>query len=73
MTVKIGDRIVIESERAAQAGRSGTIEEILSEEPRRLRIRWDDGRESIFVPSAGSARIEAGAAPRRTRQKAAKA
>lgn len=69
MTVKVGDRIVIESERAAQAGRAGTIEEILSEEPRRLRIRWDDGRVSIFVPSAGSARIEAGA-PRRSRQKA---
>jgi hypothetical protein len=69
VTVKVGDRIVIESERAAQAGRAGTIQEILSEEPRRLRIRWDDGRESIFVPSAGSARIEAGT-PRRSRQKA---
>jgi hypothetical protein len=72
VTAKVGDRIVIESERAAQTGRAGTIQEILSEEPRRLRVRWDDGRESIFVPSSGSARIET-VKPKRKRAKAGKA
>lgn len=57
MSVHVGDRLVIESERAGQTGRSCTVEEVLSEQPQRLRVRWDDGRESIFVPAAGVARI----------------
>jgi hypothetical protein len=35
------------------------IEEVLREEPPRLRVRWDDGHTSVFCPSAGVARIEA--------------
>jgi hypothetical protein len=57
VTARVGDRITLESERAAQSGRAGVIEEVLSNEPQRLRVRWDDGRISIFVPSAGVARI----------------
>jgi hypothetical protein len=56
---QIGDAIVVESERAMQSGRRGVIEEILQDTPLRCRVRWDDGRESIFVPQAGSTRIEA--------------
>ena len=59
MTAQAGDLIVVESERAAQSGRRGVIEEVLQEEPQRFRIRWDDGHTSIFTPSAGAARIEA--------------
>ena len=59
MIAKVGDGIVVESERAAQTGRRGVIEEILQENPLRCRVRWEDGRESIFVPQAGSTRIEA--------------
>jgi hypothetical protein len=66
MTVHVGDKVLIESERAGQQGRSGVVEEILSEQPQRLRVRWDDGRESIFVPAAGVARIAPKAKPRRT-------
>jgi hypothetical protein len=58
MAGRVGDSIVVESERAAQAARIGVIEEVLREEPARFRVRWADGRISIFVPSAGSARIE---------------
>jgi hypothetical protein len=62
---------MLESERAAQSGRAGTIEEVLSIEPQRLRVRWDDGRMSIFVPSAGVAVITAVAVkPKRTRARA---
>jgi hypothetical protein len=57
MSAHVGDRIVVESERAAQASRSGVIEEVLSEDPDRVRVRWDDGRESIFTPAAGVATI----------------
>jgi hypothetical protein len=58
MTGHIGDRIVVESERAAQAGRAGVIEKVFEEEPPRYEVRWDDGHTSIFSPSAGAATIE---------------
>ena len=57
VTVHVGDRVLIESERAGQTGRSGVVEDVLSEQPQRLRVRWDDGRTTIFAPSAGVARI----------------
>ena len=53
-----GDTIVVESERAAQSARTGTIEEVLQAEPARFRVRWEDGHESIVTPAAGAARIE---------------
>lgn len=58
MTGQVGDRIVVESERAAQTGRAGVIEKVLEEEPPRYEVRWDDGRTSIFTPAAGAATIE---------------
>ena len=59
MKAHAGDLIVVESERAAQSGRRGVIEEVLKEHPPRFRVRWDDGHTSLFAPSAGVARIEA--------------
>jgi Domain of unknown function (DUF1918) len=56
MQAQVGDRIVVESERVAQAPRAGVVEEV-AENPPRLRVRWDDGRTTVFAP-AGSARIE---------------
>ena len=38
MNVSVGDRIVVESERAAQSGHAGVIEEVLSEDPQRFRV-----------------------------------
>jgi Domain of unknown function (DUF1918) len=58
MSARAGDVIVVESEWVAQPVRRGVIKEVLQEEPRRFRIRWDDGHTSIFAPSAGAARIE---------------
>ena len=58
MDVSVGDRIVVESERAAQSGPAGVIEEVVAQDPPRLRVRWDDGRTSILSPSAGVARVE---------------
>jgi Domain of unknown function (DUF1918) len=59
MKGEVGATIVVESERAAQATRTGVIEEVLQEEPPRYRVRWENGRESIFAPAAGVARVEA--------------
>lgn len=58
MNAGVGDRIIVESERTAQPGRAGVIEEVLNEDPPRFRVLWDKRRTSIFAPSAGVARIE---------------
>lgn len=50
-----GDRIVVESEKLASPSRAGVIEEVLQEEPARVRGRWEDGHTSILTPSAGAA------------------
>jgi hypothetical protein len=55
---KIGDRVVVETERASQTARHGVIEEIVQEEPPRFRVQWDDGHESILTPAAGALRVE---------------
>lgn len=60
MDAGVEDRIVVESERAAQSGRAGVIEEVLAQDPPRFRVRWDDGHETIFSPAGGVARIETG-------------
>ncbi len=58
MRAHAGDRIVVESERVEQAPRRGVVEEVIAEEPPRLRVRWDDGHTTVFSPAAGAARIE---------------
>jgi Domain of unknown function (DUF1918) len=65
MSVHVGDRIVVESERASQPSRAGVIEEVLQEDPSRVRVRWEDGHSSILAPSAGAATIT----PKTTRTK----
>jgi hypothetical protein len=64
MVAKAGDRIVVESEKVGQAAREGDILEVI-EAPygTRYRVRWDDGHESTFRPSAGSARTVPKAKP----------
>jgi hypothetical protein len=58
MKAHVGDRIAVESERVAQPPRRGVVEEVINEDPQRLRVRWDDGHETIFAPAAGVARVE---------------
>ena len=50
--VEVGDVVVIEEHRVGEARRLGEILEVLGESARQhYRVRWDDGRESIFYPS----------------------
>ena len=54
----VGDRVVVESERTGRSAREGEILEVLgTDEGIHYRIKWDDGHESIFFPSAGSTSI----------------
>jgi hypothetical protein len=57
MKAEVGDRIVVESERVGQPGRAGVVEEVLQEQPARLRIRWEDGHTTVLAPSDGVAQI----------------
>lgn len=58
MTAKVGDRIVVETEKVGQPLREGAITEVIeSPTGTRYHVRWDDGHESTFQPSGGSARI----------------
>lgn len=57
MDVKVGDRITVETERVGQAGREGEVLEIVQGAAVSLRVRWDDGHESLFTPAAGAVRI----------------
>lgn len=52
--VKVGDRVALESEKVGTPEKTGEITAING---RLIGVRWDDGRESFFVPSAGSLRV----------------
>jgi Domain of unknown function (DUF1918) len=58
MTGKIGDQITVESERVGQPTREGEILAVVEHASGvSYRVRWSDGHETLFRPSAGSARI----------------
>jgi Domain of unknown function (DUF1918) len=58
MSAKAGDRIEIESETVGTPTREGEILEVMQGELSvRYRIRWQDGHETVFTPSGGTARI----------------
>lgn len=58
MAARTHDRIVVESQKVGQPAREGEILEVIEASyGTRFRVAWDDGHESTFRPSAGSARI----------------
>jgi len=65
MKAHVGDTIILESEKVGQPGREGVIEEVLQEDPARVRVSWADGHTSILTPSAGVAKITRRAAKKR--------
>jgi Domain of unknown function (DUF1918) len=57
MELKVGDRVIVESESTERPPRTGIIEEVVRAAPApRYRINWDDGHESIYTPAAGALR-----------------
>ena len=48
MEAKVGDRIVVESERVGQPAREGKVLEVLSPGPAvHYRVRWADDQDSL--------------------------
>lgn len=51
----VGDRITVDSQKAGEPPRQGTILEMIEREyGTSYRVAWDDGHESTFRPTAGS-------------------
>ena len=49
----VGDIVEIAGHRVGEHGRTGEVLEVLGEATHRhYRVRWDDGRESIFYPGS---------------------
>jgi Domain of unknown function (DUF1918) len=57
MKVREGDHLVVESERVGQPPRTGTVKEVLSVDPLRVRVRWQNDHESTITPNAGAASV----------------
>ncbi len=58
MVARVGDRIIVESEKVGKPSREGEILEVLEASyGTGYRVNWDDGNETTFRPSAGSARF----------------
>ncbi len=58
MEAHTGDRLVVESNNVGAARRSGEVLEVISGAAgQRLRVKWDDGHETVLCPGS-DARIE---------------
>ena len=71
MQAKVGDHIVVESESVGTPTREGEVLEVTQGEVGvRYRVRWEDGHETVFTPSAGSVRVlEKRSAPKASARK----
>ena len=50
-----GDRITVDSQKAGDPAREGTILEVIERDyGTSYRVMWDDGHESTFRPTAGT-------------------
>lgn len=58
MDARVGDRIVMDSDKVGVPTRQGEILAITPHEPHaEFRVRWDDGRVTEIRPSGASYRI----------------
>ncbi len=54
-TESVGDRIMVDSHKAGEPPRQGTVLEIFERDyGTSYRVAWDDGHESTFRPTAGT-------------------
>lgn len=53
MDAKVGDRITVESNKVGGGRRAGDVVEVVDgADGPHYRVRWDDGHETTFFPSA---------------------
>lgn len=57
MDASVGDVIELGSRKVGSPPRRGTVIEVGDAQRPELRVRWEDGRETVIFPSGGSARV----------------
>jgi len=64
---EVGDVVVVTGHRVGEGERSGTILEVMCDPGHQhFRVRWEDGRETVFYPgSDATIKRSAPARPRR--------
>lgn len=61
MSFEVGTRVRTHAGSTTRAPRVGTIEEVVRGEPApRYRVRWDDGRETVYTPASGTLQAQPG-------------
>jgi len=75
MSFEAGTSVVTHAGSTSRGPRLGVIEEVLRSDPSpRYRVRWEDGRESVYTPASGALRAAPGRrrtpAPKRAARKA---
>jgi hypothetical protein len=51
---RVGDKVEEQARSTERQSRTGVVEEVVRDDPApRYRIRWDDGRVSVYTPAAG--------------------
>ena len=61
MTFEVGTRVRTHAGSTTRGPRVGTIEQVLRGEPApRYRVRWDDGRETVYTPASGTLQAQPG-------------
>jgi hypothetical protein len=66
MSFTVGTNVVAQSQSTTRGPRPGVIEEVLRGDPSpRYRVRWEDGRETIYTPASGTLQAQ----PRRRQAK----
>ena len=65
MTTRVGDHIIVDSQKVGRPPREGEILEMIEATfGTRYRVLWSDGHESTFRPSGGSVRTTREPTPR---------
>jgi hypothetical protein len=72
MALRVGDRVEQQARSTTRGGRAGVIRTVVHGEPSpRYVIRWDDGRETVYTPAAGSLHLQSSGGRRQPRKRAA--
>lgn len=57
MRLQVGNVIEVNSNRVGGQVRRGTVIEVVRSDADEVRVAWDDGHESLFMPSGGMVRV----------------
>lgn len=57
MDAGVGDRIEVHGAQVGQPVRRGIVRERLRDDPLEIRVEWEDGHETVLLPSGGMVHV----------------